>query len=379
MIMFMALDRFRCLFLLLFTATLLVLMGPGLAGAITPDQVDDFQSSATQDWMGAAPSFPLQSGPGGAGDTSLLISADGSGPNGRLLARTTASRWSGDYTSAGIMEITTDVNNFGQPYVLRAAVNGVGGTFSATTGIAVPASLAWQTVTLPLDFVSVSGAACCTTGFDLDATLAAVSELRILHNNVPSWRGAMIVGNLGLDNITAVAAALAGDFDKNTLFDLADLELMYRQGDLRAGVSAASRDLFNLNGDAVIDFQDITKWLELAGQNNGYSSTHLRGDTDDIGSLFPVRRDVDITDFNVLAVSFDAVGDGDPTNGPFWSEGNFDGDDDVDITDFNFLATNFADSGYGSSASLVPEPQTWVLAFLSLSCLLMARRFSLFS
>ena len=43
-------------------------------------------------------------------------------------------------------------------------------------------------------------------------------------------------------------------------------------------------------------------------------------------------RDVDVTDFNVLASHFDPAGDGYPNNGPFWDEGNFDGDDDTDIT-----------------------------------------------
>ena len=44
------------------------------------------------------------------------------------------------------------------------------------------------------------------------------------------------------------------------------------------------------------------------------------------------------------------------TNGPFWNEGNFDGDGDTDITDFNLLAPNFAPGGYATSA--IPEPST---------------------
>ena len=54
--------------------------------------------------------------------------------------------------------------------------------------------------------------------------------------------------------------------------------------------------------------------------------------------------------------------DGDPLNGLFWNEGNFDGD--TDITDFNLLAANFAPSGYSTSA--VPEPSTMLLASLAL-------------
>ena len=51
-------------------------------------------------------------------------------------------------------------------------------------------------------------------------------------------------------------------------------------------------------------------------------------------------------------------------NGPFWNEGNFDGDGDTDITDFNLLAANFSPSGYSTSA--IPEPSTMLLASLAL-------------
>ena len=44
----------------------------------------------------------------------------------------------------------------------------------------------------------------------------------------------------------------------------------------------------------------------------------------------------------------------DPLNGPFWNEGNFDGD--TDISDFNLLASNFSPAGYATSA--IPEPST---------------------
>ena len=86
-------------------------------------------------------------------------------------------------------------------------------------------------------------------------------------------------------------------------------------------------------------------------------SPYLRGDTE-------FDRDVDITDFNALASHFDPTGDGDPVNGPFWNEGNFDGDGDTDITDFNLLAANFAPAGYATSA--IPEPSTMLLASLAL-------------
>ena len=81
--------------------------------------------------------------------------------------------------------------------------------------------------------------------------------------------------------------------------------------------------------------------------------------------MFPDARDVDITDFGVLANHFTPAGDGDPTNGPFWGQVNVDGDDDVDITDFNFIATNFASTGYGAS-NAIPEPNSLVLCLVGL-------------
>ena len=38
-----------------------------------------------------------------------------------------------------------------------------------------------------------------------------------------------------------------------------------------------------------------------------------------------------------------------------WEHGNSDGDTDVDLTDYNTLAVNFVPSGYG--AQVVPEPR----------------------
>ena len=344
-----------------------------LVWGITAAQVDDFQTAGSQDWItgmgNTNVSYPLGTGPAGISDTALLVESDGSGPLGRMLVRSQATRWTGDYNAAGILEIQADVNTLFDSYTLRAAVNGPGGTFSAATGVPVSTNNTWQTISLPLDLLPVSGVACCSSGTDVNATLGSVSELRILHNTSPAWRGLNIVGGLRLDNITALAAALAGDFDGNSLFNLDDLELLYQQGDLVSGVPATANDPFNLNGDTVVDHQDLSEWLALAGQNNGYSSpsAYVRGDTDGVGRVFPALRTVDITDFNRLAGNFFPLGDGNQTNGPFWQDANFDGDDDVDITDFNSLAANFAPHGYGSfTGSVVPEPTGWLLAAIAM-------------
>ena len=149
------------------------------------------------------------------------------------------------------------------------------------------------------------------------------------------------------------------DFTPDTACDLADINQMFGAGDLvRGNMVAGSTDRYDLSGNDTINAADITEWLSQAATANGHNLAYLCGDTE-------FDRDVDVTDFNVLASHFDPAGDGYPNNGPFWDEGNFDGDDDTDITDFYLLASNFAPSGYSTSA--IPEPSTVVFLLLGLS------------
>lgn len=159
------------------------------------------------------------------------------------------------------------------------------------------------------------------------------------------------------------------DFTKDSQCDVADLNLMFSKGNLVTGVSVTEGDSFDLNGDHFVNQADIETWLEVSAKKAGYGSPFRRGDTDDLGAIFPARRDVDITDFNALAGNFDPSGSNASTN--TWDRGNFDGDDDVDITDFNALANHFTPSGY--SARIIPEPNAvFLLTFALLAYL--ARR-----
>ena len=155
----------------------------------------------------------------------------------------------------------------------------------------------------------------------------------------------------------ASMGVLPCDFDGSRQCDMLDLDLMYKQGDLVAGVPVGSGNPFDLDANLVIDNTDLTIWLTDAAAENGYPFPYLRGDTDDL--LGPGRRpDIDITDFNNSSANFDPSGVNAHNN--TWARGNVDGDNDIDITDFNFLSANFAPQGYTN----LPEPSSFSLVTL---------------
>ncbi len=150
------------------------------------------------------------------------------------------------------------------------------------------------------------------------------------------------------------------DFNGDTVCNVVDINLMYGQGNLLASVSVPPANAqFDLDSDHDIDKDDLRRQLEYSAIENGFATPYLQGDLD-------YDRDVDITDFNYLAVNFNPIGG---TPKPGWEKGNGDGDNDVDITDFNNLAVNFSPIGYNATASQlsgVPEPATCTLLIMSL-------------
>ena len=180
-------------------------------------------------------------------------------------------------------------------------------------------------------------------------------------------------GGTNFDGYQGILKVIPCDLNADSVCDVADINQMYAEGDLVAGVASVAGNSADLDGNSLINGADIDVWLDSAARFNGYASPYNRGDTDNLGDISPVRRDVDITDFNALATNFSPTGDGNPTNGPFWDQGNFDGDDDIDITDFNFLATNFTPVGYGGSTTSIPEPAELLLVVTGLVLLTMQR------
>jgi hypothetical protein len=192
--------------------------------AVTLNQIEDF-SSATQ-WDGGSPNpnppgILADSGPLGAGDSSLrVVSNGGSGPGGRLIVFN-QSTWSGDYLAAGIISIAADMRNNGTTMLsMRLAFNGPGGWF-VTASSPVAAFSGWTSHVFdirPADLIPAGGS-------NAAATLSSVSEMRILHSSAAEFRGTRLSSSFLVDNIQAVpepsAAALS--------LLLASVGLLYRR------------------------------------------------------------------------------------------------------------------------------------------------------
>ncbi|MBI82358.1 MAG: hypothetical protein CMJ81_04105 [Planctomycetaceae bacterium] len=157
------------------------------------------------------------------------------------------------------------------------------------------------------------------------------------------------------------------DFNADSTCNLSDIDLMYTQGNLVAGVPVTETNRhFDIVGDDILDPLDITEWLSQTATENGYSSPFQRGDTDGLNSTFPDTRNIDLTDYNTLSSRFDPSS----IHGPhLWKHGNFDGDTDIDLADYNFLSTNFNPNGY-NTVPAVPEPYSVALGIFGVAIVL---------
>jgi hypothetical protein len=102
--------------------------------------------------------------------------------------------------AAGILSLAADLRNNGTTTLsMRLAFNGPGGWF-VTTVAPVTAFSGWTSRVFdirPAALVSAGGG-------DPAATLAAVSELRILHSAAVDYRGAKVSSSFMVDNVRAI-------------------------------------------------------------------------------------------------------------------------------------------------------------------------------
>ncbi len=122
--------------------------------------------------------------------------------------------------------------------------------------------------------------------------------------------------------------SLQGDFDHNGLLQLADVDALV------AEIAAANHSLaYDLNNDALVDRQDLSVWLQLAGAaNSPTGNPYSLGDANLDGV-------VDAQDFIVWNLhKF--------SHTPAWSKGDFNADGTVDGQDFIIWNTHkFSSSG----------------------------------
>jgi len=181
-------------------AAVLLLASP--ASAISIGQLDDFEDGTTQNWISGGPNpnppvWVSTGGPSGAGDAYLRIDGNGIFGAGGNLVGFNDAQWTGDYLAAGVSAIQADMRNVGDSGLgIRLLLEGPGGSWRSVDAQPLAVGGSWQQVSFSLEANALAG------GFDLDATLANVTRLRILH--APDFDVEPVLGSLGVDNVLAI-------------------------------------------------------------------------------------------------------------------------------------------------------------------------------
>jgi len=217
----------------------IVLELPTAAWAITFPQADDFQDGTTRNWTNGAGGQGVTNiasgGPGGATDKFLQVSS-GDFPARPRFVTFNITQWIGDYNLAGVSAIGMDLKyvGVGDPMVdvqpIRIALfdpinkagyasnNSVaGGAFS------LPNDGAWHHWTFAL---TSSAMTAVNTTNTLAQELSNPPQLRILSSAAPSGQGDFLSVDVGIDNITAVPTLIAGDLNRDSHFNVSDIQAM---------------------------------------------------------------------------------------------------------------------------------------------------------
>lgn len=222
-------------------AALLAMLTASSADAISLGQLDDFEDGTTQNWVIGVgglgtPSNVSTGGPDGVDDGFVQYDSNGGRTAGRMVFFN-ETQWTGDYLSAGVTEISADVNvlstEFPSPLNflnLRVAfgtgINANTGTwFVSTESIDIEAGTGWHSVTFPIDESSLTRV---VGEGSYDDLFGSVGVMRILSSSSPSSKGDVLTASLGVDNLLAGPAvqAVDGDFNGDGVVDNGDLSLL---------------------------------------------------------------------------------------------------------------------------------------------------------
>lgn len=251
-------QRISRRFIRRFCLLLFAAIGVGLSApvwAITYPQADNFQGGTTQNWTNnqGDPMNPavVDGGPGGAGDKFLEVTSTGIGLGGSRLSTfnqyvagtendptPTPAQWLGNYIAAGVGAIGVDLKYIAvgdQMFDVRPIrVAFFNPNLSPKEGYASNDNVAGGAFSLPNDgawhhwtFALTSDAMTLVGGTKtLAQTMSNPTQFRILSSAAPSGQGDQINVQLGIDNITAIPAVIAGDFNRDGHFNVADVQAM---------------------------------------------------------------------------------------------------------------------------------------------------------
>ena len=246
-------------------------LSPVPGWAIALGQVDNFNDGTAMDWFGSDPINLADDGSSGAaGDDALRVESyfpDGAPP--RLLAYTTAPRWMGNWTAAGVEKIEFDIRNpnafdltirLGLAGTPNAGPDGVGDTYVSASPVVIPANSGWSQASFDVNAAGWQ----IYNGSNIAAALANVTHFRILHNAEVDFKGAQVAGKIDLDNIRTASGLVDGDYNGNGVVDAADYTVWRdSQGQNGADLPADG------NGDMTVNSSDYSYWKARFANTSG--------------------------------------------------------------------------------------------------------------
>ncbi len=210
----------------------LLISSLGFSQNISAGQTSNF-SSGTQGWKHQISNAfePVQvatGGPAGAGDAFLRTtnSSASGGSGSKHAVINDDAEWTGNYTAAGIVAITFDVQNPGTETLhLRVAFNKSFPNWAAsTTPMVIAPGTGWTTVTMPVTAADLT----VSQGPESAANiLLDVDQIRIVSNDgtdptqaIHKGQGAGVVYQSDYDNITAVDVLSVSEVQSEPTFEI---------------------------------------------------------------------------------------------------------------------------------------------------------------